>query len=130
MRLTKRQIKRIIKEEYSKIKRQQKLLSESHDIAAEIWANNGEGTDYGQNLLDALNRAQSSGHLEAMTRYNEELKDTMIDIDHECDMNNISTATVLSWIRQSYCPKGLTDWYSLDPNEPGAYKRKYGFFDG
>ena len=64
-----------------------------------------------------------------MTRYNEELKDTMRDMDHDCDMKNVSTATVLSWIRQNNCPKGLKDWYSPDPNNPGAYERKYGFFD-
>ena len=130
MRLTKRQLKRIIREEYSRINGRRQVLRESHEIAALIWSDNGEGTDWGQDLLDALNRAQSSGHLEAMTRYNEELKDTMRDMDHDCEMNNVSTATVLGWIRQSYCPKGLADWYSPDPNEPGAYKRKYGFFDG
>tara|TARA_Y100000992_G_C21199619_1_gene459766 strand:- start:604 stop:993 length:390 start_codon:yes stop_codon:yes gene_type:complete len=129
MRLTKRQLKRIIREEYARLNRR-RPLRESAELAADVWSQNGEGTDWGQELLDALNRAQSPGHLLAMCKYNDELKDTMIDLDSDCAYKKISTSAVLGWIRQNHCPKGLQAWYSVDPNEPGAFERKWGFFDG
>ena len=139
MKITKGQLKRIIREEYSRLKRRglikesrygrKGLLKESSEIAAEIWADNGEGTEWGQDLLDALNRAQSSSHLQAMCQYSEELKDTMIDMDHDCEMHNVSTVAVLGWIRMNHCPKRLDGWYSEDPNKPGAFNRRWSFFD-
>ena len=129
MRLTKRQLKRIIREEYSRLHRR-RPLRESVEMAADVWSQNGEGTEWGDDLLDALNRSQSAGHLQAMCKYNDELNDTMIDMDSDCASKNISTSAVLGWLRQNYCPKGLNGWYSVDPNDPGAFVRKYGFFDG
>jgi len=129
MRLTKRQLKRIIREEYARLNRR-RPLRESAELAADVWSQNGEGTDWGQDLIGALNRAQSPSHLLAMCGYNDELKDTMIDLDSDCASKNISTSAVLAWIRQNHCPKGLKGWYSTDPNEPGAFERKWGFFDG
>ena len=107
----------------------EQILKESNEIAAMIWADNGEGTDYGQDLLDALNRAQHDGHLLAMCKYNDELYDTMTDIDADCAYHNVHTGTVLGWIRQNHCPKGLDGWYQPAPSEPGAYERRWGFFD-
>ena len=107
----------------------EQILKESHEIAAKIWADNGEGTPYGQDLLDALNRSQSEGHLQAMCKYNEDLKDTMIDLDSDCAYHNVHTGAVLGWMRQNFCPNKLDGWYSGDPNKPGAYERRWGFFD-
>lgn len=130
MRLSKRQLRKIIREAYMQIQESRKPLTETHEIAARIWAENGENTEYGEEFLKTLNRSQSSGHMLQMCRYDEELKDTMIDLDADCEYNNVQTDTVLGWIRQNYCPNGLKNWYSKNPNDPGAYERRWGFFDG
>ena len=106
MRLSKRQLNRIIREEYSRLK-QGGLIRESADQRTQVdqfVQDNIEG--YGPEVSDLfyyrLARAQGLGHFEAMMNHDEELKDTFTDFDHDCNMAGINISAALGYVREKY----------------------------
>ena len=106
MRLTKRQLKRIIREEYSRLKRRG-LIRESVDQRAQVdqiakEEIEGYGPEVSEHFYYRLARAQGMSHLEGMMQNDADLKDTFIDFDHECNRAGIDTGAALGYVREKY----------------------------
>lgn len=106
MRLSKRQLKRIIREEYSRLKRRG-LIRENVDLKAQVDQFvyddiEAYGPEVSEPFYYSLARAQTKGHLEAMMQNDEELADTFTDFDHACNMAGIPTGKALGYVREKY----------------------------
>jgi len=133
MRLSKRQLKKIIREEYSHLKRRG-LIRESVDQRAQVDGFVQENIEsYGPEVSEpfyySLARAQGLGHFKAMMNHDEDLEDTFTDFDHDCNMAGIEVNDALGYVREKYAVPSAIEQSARqvaeDPNvvqwEPGSW---------
>ena len=125
MRLTKRQLKIIIREEYSRLRRRG-LIKENADLKSQVDQIvqediEGYGPEVSEPFYDSLARAQSKSHFEAMCKYDEELADTFTDFDHACNMAGIESYNALGYVREKYAiPSAIAQSKKYKASNPRA----------
>ena len=117
MRLTKRQLKRIIREEYSRLKRRG-LIRESvscpDPAECERIVEDNDFFLMDPDVHAALKRADGADHFATMMSYNEDYRDSLRDVDHDCDMMGWSTHAFLKWVAGTKAGSSLDRWYGGD----------------
>ena len=113
MKITRRQLKRIIREEYSLLK-SKGLINESMDQRAQVDRFVQDNIEsYGSRISDLfyrkLARAQGLSHFEAMLKYDEELYDIFVDLSHDCNQAGIKISKALGYIREQYAVPSATE---------------------
>jgi hypothetical protein len=117
MRLTKGQLKRIIREEYTRLKRRG-LIRESvacpNPEACEAIVADNDFFLMDPKVHDALRRSQSSSHFAAMCRFDEDWRDSLMDVDQDCKYHNLCPYALIKWVAATKAGADMSKWYGGD----------------